>query len=827
MRITTIVFVAFFIVANFGKIGATKAIGVPKDMVLIPAGSFQMGDAFSAEWPLLSRVPNPAIPVHAVYVSAFYMDKNDVSKAVWDDVYLWATNHGYTFENPGSFYFGASYSRSPNNPVKVIIWYDMVKWCNARSEKEGYSPAYYKDSKQIFVYRTDRTDIKNEWVNWGSGYRLPTEAEWEKAARGGLSGKRFPWGDTISQSQANYLCNGRYSYDINPTRGFHPDYFVNGAYDNTSPVGSFPPNSYGLYDMVGNLVQHCWDRYDPNYYKYSPLSDPRGPDLGSSRTARGGYWYAEAIDCQVHYRDGWGPGERVAHVGFRTALATTSVNWKHIIETQPTQPTYGICPVKEPDKKNIVVVTHGWQPAFRPVDIAWVDTMTNAISQYLVKQGRTDWQVHAYKWVEKSRPAISFLLKGAQIALENSRVEGVSFGKYVVDQGFEKVHIISHSAGAGFAQKASETIKSVRSDIVVHLTFLDPFVGFDYSGVKDYGKGADWVENYFSRDTLTSSIEHRYTEGPLENAYNVDVTLLDLNKELSGTFRSSKSGMPEQCFETRTSHSWPYEFYLRTIPPNTISGSQNFGFTLSEEAEGLTKAITTYGTLGSDPKVLGNPDQKCPVDNIYVTTPSFIGEKMEFTETKSEKSATGIIKLNTLGITLITGSPVWIANNLVITNKANFVSFESRFLGNNRSEGLLSVYSDTNLLGTIDERIASVKIQTNRFALPKTITQGMSVLGFRLDAFSGTSSSITITNVAFGFSGLNKPFSLSSTGVFENDHPVLQLTGPSGFTYKIEASNDLVNWIPVALLVNTEGTVRFIDSDLDNATTRFYRAVAP
>jgi formylglycine-generating enzyme required for sulfatase activity len=82
--------------------------------------------------------------------------------------------------------------------VKAVDWYDCVKWCNARSELEGRIPAYYTDAMQTTVYRTGRWDVDNSSVNWNAGYRLPTEAEWEKTARGGASGQRFPWGNTIS-----------------------------------------------------------------------------------------------------------------------------------------------------------------------------------------------------------------------------------------------------------------------------------------------------------------------------------------------------------------------------------------------------------------------------------------------------------------------------------------------------------------------------------------------------------------------------------------------------------------------------------------------------
>jgi formylglycine-generating enzyme required for sulfatase activity len=273
-------------------------------MALIPAGNFQMGDTLDGE--------SDALPVHTVYISAFYMDKYLVTKALWDSVYSWATAHGYQFDYTGS-------GKAASHPVQSVDWYDCVKWCNARSEQEGLTPAYYTTSAQTVVYRSGDVAISNSCVNWNAtGYRLPTEAEWEKAARGGLSGQRFPWGNTISESQANYYgYTPGYSYDLGPN-GYNATY-ATGNYPYTSPVGSFAANGYGLYDMAGNVWEWCWDRYGSAWYSNggATQSDCNGPTSGSYRLLRGGYWYSYASYCRSAYRYLDYPAPVVYVVGFR------------------------------------------------------------------------------------------------------------------------------------------------------------------------------------------------------------------------------------------------------------------------------------------------------------------------------------------------------------------------------------------------------------------------------------------------------------------------------------------------------------------------------
>ena len=147
---------------DYVRVPASNAVTVqrifdrnpPSGMALIPAGSFTMGNCMdpSDGWP-------DELPLHTVYVSAFYMDKYDVTKALWGSVYQWATNHGYGFDFAGS-------GKAANHPVQAIDWYDAVKWCNARSEMEGRTPAYYTSAAQTTVYRTGAVNVDNSSVRW-------------------------------------------------------------------------------------------------------------------------------------------------------------------------------------------------------------------------------------------------------------------------------------------------------------------------------------------------------------------------------------------------------------------------------------------------------------------------------------------------------------------------------------------------------------------------------------------------------------------------------------------------------------------------------------
>jgi formylglycine-generating enzyme required for sulfatase activity len=249
------------------------ALATPQGMALIPAGLFTMGDSLDGE--------SDATPTN-ITVSAFYMDINLVSYAQWQSVYFWAINHGYGF-----VYVGAG--RAANHPVQTMLWYDSVKWSNARSQQAGLTPVYYTDAGLTQVYTNNIPDAI--YPNWAAnGYRLPTEAEWEKAARGGLSGQRFPWGNVITENLANYSGNTGYSYDLGPN-GYNAA-FTN-VWPYTSQVGYFAPNGYGLYDMAGNVSEWCWDWYGTPYGQPTN-TNPTGPATGGNRVIRGGSWDSSA-----------------------------------------------------------------------------------------------------------------------------------------------------------------------------------------------------------------------------------------------------------------------------------------------------------------------------------------------------------------------------------------------------------------------------------------------------------------------------------------------------------------------------------------------------
>lgn len=217
-------------------------------------------------------------------------DQTEVASNLWVEVYDWALANGYDFDNAGN-------AVSNNHPVVAINWYDSVKWCNARSEKEGFAPVYQVGGS---VYRTgDSVPV----LLATDGYRLPTVDEWQYMARGCRAGSRFPWGDTITHSNANYFSVAS-PYDVSPTRGYHPDYSAN--WPGTSPGGAFDANGLGLYDMAGNVWEWCWD------------VAPEG------RYLAGGSWQDSADSARCGATLGDAPGNSRFNAGFRTVRSAAT-----------------------------------------------------------------------------------------------------------------------------------------------------------------------------------------------------------------------------------------------------------------------------------------------------------------------------------------------------------------------------------------------------------------------------------------------------------------------------------------------------------------------
>jgi len=275
----------------------------------IPAGAFQMGDILGDGLPAER-------PAHNVQVSAFQVEQKLVSKVDWNIVRTWAATHGYTDLPEGG-------GKDLGHPVHSVNWFAAVKWCNARSEKDGLTPAYKVGAS---IYRTGEVDtVTCDFL--ANGYRLPTEAEWEKAARGGRPNSRFPNGDTISHFQANYYSNVfnnndrlLYPYDISPTRGYNTLWDVDGL-PYTSLVGFFPANGYGLYDMAGNVFEWCWDGYGD--YSAASQVDPRGPaGPAAYRVARGSAWNWSAFEARVSWRNAWDPRSSNYERGFRVVRSS-------------------------------------------------------------------------------------------------------------------------------------------------------------------------------------------------------------------------------------------------------------------------------------------------------------------------------------------------------------------------------------------------------------------------------------------------------------------------------------------------------------------------
>ncbi|GHU24628.1 hypothetical protein FACS1894164_11700 [Spirochaetia bacterium] len=273
---------------------------IPVNFVKIPAGTFTMGSPTSEA----NRYVDEG--QHQVTISkAFYMGKYEVTAGEFRHFvnasgykteaetssggYVWINNNwamkaDANWKNP---YF----TQTENSPVVCVSWNDAVQYCNWMNRQEGLTPAYTINGMNV------------TWNPNANGYRLPTEAEWEYACRGGTT-TPFSTGSNVSTSQANY--DGKYPYNGS----------AKGTYrGKTTPVGSFAANAYGLYDMHGNVWEWCWDWYGD--YSRSPQVDPTGAAVGSYRVLRGGDWISNARLLRSAFRNGYTPTYRCSYLGFR------------------------------------------------------------------------------------------------------------------------------------------------------------------------------------------------------------------------------------------------------------------------------------------------------------------------------------------------------------------------------------------------------------------------------------------------------------------------------------------------------------------------------
>ena len=290
------------------------------EMFPIPAGEFEMGRHVGSGDP-------DELPIHTVYLDAFHMDVYEVSNQKYADRMTTALKQGRVTVLAGvvhqvggagealfdtassSIYSHITYhvhrfgvtAGKEDHPMLMISWYGACAYANQWSRDEGLTPCY------------DETTWACDFA--ADGYRLPTEAEWEYAARGGEQNPyyMYPWGDTIDGSMANYKHSG------DPFEGTpYPRTSPVGYYDGTqSPPGDDMANGYGLHDTSGNVYEWCWDWYASDYYSNSPNDNPTGPSSGSTRGCRGGSWITDPPLLRLANRGSLPPTGRYIHRGFR------------------------------------------------------------------------------------------------------------------------------------------------------------------------------------------------------------------------------------------------------------------------------------------------------------------------------------------------------------------------------------------------------------------------------------------------------------------------------------------------------------------------------
>jgi len=268
---------------SFYRVTAVEYSG--GEFIYVPGGTFTMGDTHGVgfDWEL---------PTHIVTLEPFHISRHELSQAEYEAIL------GY---NPSS-----EYGVGDNYPVYYVSWYSAIKYCNLRSMAEGLTACYTVGGSTDPADWGEVPDIYHPaWdsaiCNWeANGYRLPTEAEWEYAARGAANNPDYLYsGSNIIDAVAWYWDNW-------------------GAANFCSkPVGGLAPNAIGAYDMSGNVWEWCWDWYSDSYYSSSPGDCPTGPANGTGRVMRGGSWGHNDYYCRVAGRNYNSPFNSVATIGLR------------------------------------------------------------------------------------------------------------------------------------------------------------------------------------------------------------------------------------------------------------------------------------------------------------------------------------------------------------------------------------------------------------------------------------------------------------------------------------------------------------------------------
>jgi formylglycine-generating enzyme required for sulfatase activity/predicted Ser/Thr protein kinase len=270
------------------SVDLTNSVGMK--LRLIPAGEFLMGA--EPDEPGLS---SEELPRHRVVITrAFFMGVHEVTQDEYRQVM--SMNPSW-FSSTGGGKDVAWGHASDRFPVENVSWHDAVAFCNALSRQEKLDPCY---------------DAQGKRLEGGTGYRLPTEAEWEYACRAGTS-TPFNIGPRITPSDANY--DGNYTYNQSPQGEYRR---------RPTPVGSFAASDFGLYDMHGNVWEWCEDNYSRDYYEQSTLRDPPGSSAGSLKVTRGGSWYDYPGRCRSAGRESTSPTRASPYQGFRVVRVKPS-----------------------------------------------------------------------------------------------------------------------------------------------------------------------------------------------------------------------------------------------------------------------------------------------------------------------------------------------------------------------------------------------------------------------------------------------------------------------------------------------------------------------